>query len=251
MTRGAGEGGRRGWADRAARRAGREPADRGGPRRLPRRLAVGGLRAGRGRRPAAHRGPGRGRDAAPADRFPLRGGGVRRCSSASGWSAPGLLPLLAFTATGRIFALAAAGDDVPGLTDRQVRSLSGETCFGLSQADYLGGYPVVDAFELDEPLRLGLALGAARAVPAVRRAAGGRARPGWHCAAGRAGRAGSSGCRCWRWSCSPRTSRAGSSGHLWVGITGGWVRRHGRCMLLIGAPSRETMRRSLEPRDAG
>ena len=70
---------------------------------------------------------------------------------------PGLLPLLAFTATGRIFSLAAAGDDVPGLTGRQVRSLSGETCFGLSQADYLGGYPVADAFQLDEPLRLGLA----------------------------------------------------------------------------------------------
>ena len=161
----------------------------------------------------------------------------------------GLLPLLAFTATGRVFALAAAGEDVPGLTNRQVRSLSGEACFGLSQADYLGGYPVVDAFDIGSPLRLGLGLVllvlfplfaamlvAGQARLALRRGPRWPSRLFW----------------------VPLLALvfltadvpAGSSGHLWVGITGaGFVGL--LVMLLIGPPSRETVRRSLAPRDAG
>ena len=70
----------------------------------------------------------------------------------------GLLPLLAFTATGRIFTLAAAGQDVPGLTGRQTRDLAQAACLDLSQADYLGEYSVSEAFSIAAPLRFGLAL---------------------------------------------------------------------------------------------
>ena len=165
-----------------------------------------------------------------------------------GLVAAGLLPLLAFTATGRIFSLAAAGEDVPGLTARQVRSLGGATCFGPSQADYLGGYPVADAFQLDEPLRLGLASVLlvlfplfATATVAVQARLALRRGPRWP----------------GRFFWLPMLAlallttdvAAGSSGHLWVGVTGGGFLGM-VVLLLVGAPSRETIRRSQEPREA-
>jgi len=166
-----------------------------------------------------------------------------------GLVAAGLLPLLAFTATGRIFTLAAVGDDVPGLTGRQVRSLSGETCLGVSQADYLGGYPVADAFQLDEPLRLGLASVLLVLFPlfatltvAIQARLALRRGPRWP----------------GRFFWLPTLAlalltadvAAGSSGHLWVGMTGGGFLGMA-VLVLVGAPSRETIRRSLEPRAPG
>ena len=164
-----------------------------------------------------------------------------------GLVAAGLLPLLAFTATGRIFSLAAAGDDVPGLTGRQVRSLGGENCLGLSQADYLGGYPVADSFQLDEPLRLGLATVLLVLFPlfatltvAIQARLALRRGPRWP----------------GRFFWLPTLAlalltadvAAGSSGHLWVGVTGGGFL--GMVVLtLVGAPSREAIRRAQEPRE--
>ena len=157
----------------------------------------------------------------------------------------GLLPLLAFTATGRVFSLAAAGEDVPGLTGRQVRSMTAEACLGLSQADYLGGYPVAAAFDFESPLRLGLGLVllvlfplfatmmvATQARLAMRRG------PRWPA----------------RFFSLSQLAvafltadvAAGSSGQLWIGVTGaGFIGTV--VLLLVGPPSRETVRRSLAP----
>jgi eukaryotic-like serine/threonine-protein kinase len=155
----------------------------------------------------------------------------------------GLLPLLGFTATGRVFSLAAAGEDVPGLTGRQVRSMTGEACLGLSQADYLGGYPVAAAFDFESPLRLGLSLVllvlfplfatmmvATQARLALRRG------PRWPA-------------RFFSLSLLAvafltADVAAGSSGQLWIGVTGaGFIGTV--VLLLVGPPSRETVRRSL------
>ena len=200
MTRGAGEGGRRGWADRAARRAGREPAGRGGHRRLPRRLAVGGDRAGRGWSACCPpRAWSRSRCCAGRS-APGTARGSPRCSSASGWSPRGLLPLLAFTATGRDLR---AGRGRRGRARADQPAGAQPVRGGLlrpSQADYLGGYPVADAFS--SASRCGWAW--PRCCSCCSRCSRPRrwpCRPGWHCAADRAGRAVSSGCRCWRWPC--------------------------------------------------
>jgi eukaryotic-like serine/threonine-protein kinase len=160
----------------------------------------------------------------------------------------GLLPLLAFTATGRAFALAAAGEDVPGLTGRQARSLSAENCLGVSQADYLGGYPVADAFAFDEPLRLLFGVALLMLCPllavmilAVQARLALRRGPRWP------GRFFTLSLL----AVAVLTAdvAAGSSGHLWVGATGGGFLGVA-VMLLVGAPSRETVRQSLAPREA-
>jgi eukaryotic-like serine/threonine-protein kinase len=160
----------------------------------------------------------------------------------------GLLPLLAFTATGRAFTLAAAGADVPGLTNRQIRSLSGEACFGISQADYLGGYPVSEAFSVDSPLRLGLAVLLLALVPlfatmtvAMQGRLAMRRGPRWPA-------------RFFSLSLLALAFltadvAAGTSGQLWIGVTaGGFLGVV--VLLLVGPPSRETVRRSLEPRES-
>ena len=159
----------------------------------------------------------------------------------------GLLPLLAFTATGRAFALAAAGQDVPGLTNRQVRSLGAENCLGLSEADYLGGSPVAEAFGVGSPVRVGLAvlllvmfpLFAAMTVTVQARLALRRG-PRWPA---------------YFFSLSllalaalTADVAAGSSGHLWVGVTGGGLLGI-PVLMLVGAPSRAVVRRSMEPRE--
>ena len=127
--------------------------------------------------------------------------------------------------------------------------MSGEACLGLSQADYLGGYPVAAAFGFGSPLRLGLALVllvlfplfatmmvAAQARLAMRRG------PRWPA----------------RFFSLPMLAvafltadvAAGSSGQLWVGVTGaGFVGTV--VLLLVGPPSRETVRRSLAPPEPG
>jgi hypothetical protein len=158
----------------------------------------------------------------------------------------GLLPLLAFTATGRIFTLASAGRDVPGLTNGQQRDLSEAACLDLPQSDYLGEYSVTEAFSLAVPLRFGLALLllvlfplVAASMVAVQARLALRRGPGWPS----------------RFFWLPLLAvavltvdvAAGSSGQLWVGVTiGGFLGIV--VVLLVGAPSREVVQRSLEPR---
>ena len=78
----------------------------------------------------------------------------------------GLAPLLVFTATGRVFTAAAAGNAVPGLARTGLRS---EACFAVlgSQADYLGRGTVGQSFMGTSPLRLGVGLVGLGLVPVI------------------------------------------------------------------------------------
>ena len=55
-----------------------------------------------------------------------------------------------------------------------------------------------------------------------------RRRPGWRCAAGRAGPRSSSGLRCWRWPCSPRAPRPGRRATCGIGVAIGAFLGHRR-----------------------
>ena len=70
--------------------------------------------------------------------------------AAIGFVFAGLAPLMVFTATGRIFTAAAAGNAVPGLARTGLRS---EACFAVlgSQADYLGRGTVGQSFMGTQP----------------------------------------------------------------------------------------------------
>jgi eukaryotic-like serine/threonine-protein kinase len=78
----------------------------------------------------------------------------------------GLAPLLVFTATGRIFTAAAAGNAVPGLARTGLRA---EACFAVlgSQAEYLGRGTVGQSFMGTSPLRLGVGLVGLGLVPVI------------------------------------------------------------------------------------
>lgn len=67
----------------------------------------------------------------------------------------GLLPLLAFIATGRVFETAFEGTPIQGLTRAQQNSL-GELggCLTINQARYLGAGSVAESFGIDQPGRL-------------------------------------------------------------------------------------------------
>jgi predicted Ser/Thr protein kinase len=86
--------------------------------------------------------------------------------AAIGFVSAGLAPLIVFTVTGRIFAAAAAGSAVPGLSRAGLRS---DACFAAlgSQADYLGRGTVGQSFMGTSPLRLGVGLVALGLVPVV------------------------------------------------------------------------------------
>ncbi len=157
----------------------------------------------------------------------------------------GLLPLLAFTVTGRVFSGAAAGEDVPGLSGRDLRDLADAQCWVGSQADYLGGGSVSAAFDPDRPVVFGTALivlgllplvaalfVAAQARIALRRG------PKWPA----------------KFFWLPMlalvvlsaATPAGTAMHLWLGVTAGAFAGI-PVVLLAGAPSREVVRRSLRP----
>jgi len=160
----------------------------------------------------------------------------------------GLLPLAAFVAVGRVFTAAAAGVGGGGLGEGALRSLDQSTCFVDSQAEYLGGYTVAEAFRGD-PLEIGLGVALLAVTPlfatmfvawqarlALRRG------PGWPAK--------------FFWlptlALTVLTARtpAGSSGQLWVGFAAGafvgiFV------LLVVGAPSREAVRRSSEAAERG
>jgi eukaryotic-like serine/threonine-protein kinase len=154
----------------------------------------------------------------------------------------GMLPLVVFTATGQVFRDVALGRDVEGLTGAQQDDLGTTVCL-LPQSEYLGGYTIADAFDPTTPARFGLAvvllvgfpLAAAMFVAAQARLALRRG-PSWPA----------------KFFWAPllaltvltAQAPAGTSGHLWVGVTGGAFLGI-VVVLLVGAPSREVVRRSL------
>ena len=160
----------------------------------------------------------------------------------AGLVSAGLLPLAAFTATGRVFRAVALGRDVDGLTAAQVADLGTTVCV-VPQSTYLGGYTVAAAFSPADPLRFGLAvvllvgfpLVAAMFVAAQARLALRRG-PSWPAK--------------FFWlpllSLALLTMRtpAGSTGHLWIGVAIGAFLGIA-AVLLVGTPSREVVHRSL------
>ena len=164
---------------------------------------------------------------------------------ALGLISAGLLPLLAFTATGQVFSVVAAGGD-PGLSAGDRDDLASASCVVGPQAEYLGGYPVGSAFDPDAPLRFGLALVLLAGLPLVAAM----------CVAAQARLALRRGPR-WPGTAfwlpllavavlTPGTP-AGSSGQLWIGVTAGAFLGI-VVVLMVGVPSREVVRRSLAGR---
>jgi predicted Ser/Thr protein kinase len=155
----------------------------------------------------------------------------------------GLLPLLAFTATGEVFAEAAAGRAVPGLAG--AGELDEAVCVVGPQAEYLGTGTVAEAFDPADPLRFGIALFtlgllpllsaafvAAQARLALRRG------PAWPSKF------------FWVPVLAPAFlgagGPAGAAGHLWLGVAAGTFL--GMFVLLTAPPpAREVVGRSLAP----
>ncbi|MBW0116805.1 hypothetical protein I4J48_16290, partial [Pseudonocardia sp. KRD-169] len=88
-----------------------------------------------------------------------------------GLGSAGLLPWLAFTATGRVVRAAAAGEQVNGLRSSDVAALAepipvpfADLVFA-SQGDYLGGTSVRQAFDPANPAAFGLAIGVLAVLP--------------------------------------------------------------------------------------
>ena len=155
----------------------------------------------------------------------------------------GVLPLLAFSATGQVFATAAAGQPVPGLTRADLRSLGTAECVAGPQDEYLGVGTVGDAFDPSDPVRFSIAvlllallpvvvtlLVAALARIALRRGPSWPARFFWIPTLALV--------------VLTASDPAGSSEHLWVGAAGGALLGI-PLVLMVGVPSREVVRRSL------
>ena len=94
----------------------------------------------------------------PTESVVLAGTGLLTC---------GVLPLLVFVATGRVFTAAAGSGRVPGLTARQLRDLDSAVCVVGAQSSYLGRGSVSAAFTAAGPVRSGLAVLALVGLPAV------------------------------------------------------------------------------------
>jgi eukaryotic-like serine/threonine-protein kinase len=170
------------------------------------------------------------------------GAGASALLALVGLVSAGLLPLVAFTATGRVFGAAALGRDVDGLSAAQLADLDSAVCFVGPQSAYLGGYTVAAAFDPTEPVRFGLAIVllvgfplvaamfvAAQARLALRRGPRWPARFFWLPLLALA--------------LLTAQTPAGASGHLWIGVaTGAFLGI--AVVLLVGAPSREVVRRS-------
>ncbi|GAA3233681.1 serine/threonine-protein kinase [Pseudonocardia petroleophila] len=179
------------------------------------------------------------------------GGGAALGFVVLGVGSAGLLPWLAFTATGQVVRSAAAGEQVTGLRSSDVAALAepipvpfADLVFA-SQGDYLGGTSVRQAFDPANPAALGLAIGVLAVLPLlvavfvwVQARLALRRGPTWpvHLF--------------WIPALAvpflTAATPAGSSGHLWIGAVGGaFVGIF--LVLLAGRPSREAVRRSLEP----
>ncbi len=94
------------------------------------------------------------------------GNGASVVCAALGFMFAGLAPLMMFTVVGRIFALAASGTAVPGLSRAGLRSDACIAALG-SQAAYLGRVTVGESFMGSSPLRLGVGLVALGLVPVI------------------------------------------------------------------------------------
>jgi hypothetical protein len=173
----------------------------------------------------------------PAESVVLAGTGLLAC---------GVVPLLVFLATGRVFAAAAGSGRVPGLSARQLRDLDSAVCVVGAQSTYLGRGSVAAAFTAAGPVRAGIAVLALAGLPAVvalfvaataRLAL--RRGPGWPA----------------RFFWLPVVAvavltadvPAGSAAHLWLGAAAGSFLGM-PVVLALGAPSRAVVDRSLAGR---
>jgi eukaryotic-like serine/threonine-protein kinase len=176
----------------------------------------------------------------PAESAVLAGTGLLAC---------GVLPLLVFLATGRVFAAAAGSGPVPGLTARQLRDLDSTVCVVGAQSSYLGRGSVAAAFTAAGPVRSGLAVLALVGLPAVAAlftAASARLAlrrgPRWPAR--------------FFWlpmlAVAALTTKvpAGSAAHLWLGAAAGAFLGM-PAVLSLGTPSWAVVHRSLTPRPAG
>jgi hypothetical protein len=173
------------------------------------------------------------------------GGGRGALLGGIGVVTAGLLPLLVFLAAGRVFAAAAATGPVPGLSAAAARSVRTTACFVGPQSTYLGRGSVGDAFDPSDPVALGVAvlllgivplltalLVGAQARLALRRGPAWPAKFFWLPALALA--------------VATAGVPSGAAEHLWVG---GFVGAFAGMVLLasVPPPSREAIRRSLEP----
>jgi len=176
------------------------------------------------------------------------GGGRGALLAGLGLLTAGLLPLLAFLATGRVFAAAAADANVPGLSSATERSLGTAVCFVGPQSTYLGGGSVADAFDPADPVALGVAVLLLGVVPLVTALfVGAQARlvlrrgPAWPAK--------------FFWvpalalAVATAGVPAGTAEHLWAGaLVGAFA---GMVLLVaVPPPSKETVRRSTQPAPA-
>lgn len=165
--------------------------------------------------------------------------------AAAGLVTAGLLQLLVFTATGRIFTAAASGG-FSGLGRPALRELGGDACYVLgSQAEYLGIGSVADAFGGSDPVRFGLAMFLLVIAPVlvtvfvmIQARLALRRGPAWPSK--------------FFWIPTAAVAfltvgvPAGSAGHLWLGaVLGSFVGIF--VLLVVGTPSREAVRRSTVP----
>ena len=156
----------------------------------------------------------------------------------------GLLPLLAFIATGEVFRAAAAGDPVPGLARRELRDLAATQCLVGPQDEYLGQLTVGSAFDPSRPLVFGTAVVVLGLLPLVTAVFVGmqarlvlRRGPVWPAK--------------FFWlpilalALLTLAVAAGAAGHLWLGAAAGAFLGI-PVAVAVGVPSREAVRRSLE-----
>lgn len=163
----------------------------------------------------------------------------------------GLLPWAVFVATGRVVRAAAGGDVVRGLRESDVTALAeplpvpfADLVFA-TQGDYLGGISVRGAFDPSQPAAFGLAVAVLAVLPLI-------------CTGFVAAQAHLALRRGPKWPAKlfwlptlalallTAPTPAGSSGHLWIGMVGGTFVGI-LVVLLAGRPSKERVRRSLEP----
>lgn len=157
----------------------------------------------------------------------------------------GLLPYAVFHATGGVFEVAAAGGS-PGFTPQQLSDLGESVCLVGRQASYLGRGTVAEAFGLKQPLALAVALVVLVPAPVL-------AALGIGVQARLALRRGPKWPTKYFWipvlvlPFVTTSVPVGTAAHLWVGVVTAALLGI-PVVLLMGAPSRETIRRSLQPR---
>ncbi|MGQ0575855.1 MAG: serine/threonine-protein kinase [Pseudonocardia sp.] len=173
---------------------------------------------------------------------------LRAAGAVLGLLTAGVLPWLVLTATGQVFAAAAAGRAVPGLARAEVRELARAECFIGPQAGYLGEGSVAAAFDAGRPLLLGAAVLAFGLLPLLAAAfVAAQARL--------ALRGGPTWPRRLFWlpvlalPFLAADAPAGSSAHLWLGLTIGALA--GIVLVVLARPAMGAARRPAGPGAAG